>query len=79
MQTPHDRGVTLLLHEAIRADVHTRVDSVLNRLESSVDYAREFVDLEVALENALAEVADAVAEGLVAQLRECRRLRHGAD
>ena len=79
MHSASDRVVTRLLHEAIRADVHTRVDAVLNQLDSRVDYLRETDDLELALEDALADVADAVAEGLVAQLRECRRLRHGAD
>ncbi len=79
MHSPNDRVVTRLLHDAIRADVHARVDAVLNQLDSRVDYLRETDDLELALEDALADVADAVAEGLVAQLRECRRLRHGAD
>lgn len=79
MQSPEDRRITRLLQEAIRADVHARIDEVLNRLDDAVDDRQEFEDLTLNLEYALVGVADAVAEGLVAQLRECRRLRHGAD
>jgi len=53
--------------------VHTRVDAALDRLANSVDYGGEQIALERALEGALSDVADAVAEGLVAQMREIRR------
>ena len=68
-----DRRTTQLFRAAIRADVHTRVDDALDRLAVSVDYGGEQTELERALEGALSEVADAVAEGLVAQMREIRR------
>ena len=73
MDGHHDRRIAQLFHDAIRADVHTRVDDALDRLEASVGYLQDFGDLEAALKGALAEVADVVAEGLVAQLREVRR------
>ena len=74
MQENHDRRIAQLFHDAIRADVHTRVDDAMDRLEASVEYLEGFAAIEAALEGALAEVADVVAEGLVAQLREVRRL-----
>ncbi len=74
MQDRYDRRIAQLFHDAIRADVHTRVDDALDRLEASVEHLEGITALESALEGALAEVADVVAEGLVAQLREVRRL-----
>lgn len=73
MHEESDRRTAQLFRAAIRADVHTRVDDALDRLATSVDYGGEPVALERALEGALADVADAVAEGLVAQMREIRR------
>lgn len=71
-----DRRIAQLFHDAIRADVHARVDESLDRLEDSVEYLQEFADIEAALEVVLADVADVVAEGLVAQLREVHRSNH---
>jgi len=73
MQEYDDRRTTQLFRAAIRADVHARVDDALDRLATSVDYGGETAALEQALEGALSDVADAVAEGLVAQMREIRR------
>lgn len=61
-----------LLQDAIRADVHARVDGVMGRLEREVEGLRGSGELEDVLQRALAEVADAMAEGIVAQLREAR-------
>ena len=74
MHKNDDRRVAQLFHDAIRADVHTRVDDAMDRLEASVEFLDELAAIEAALEGALAEVADVVAEGLVAQLHEVRRL-----
>ena len=74
MHENFDRRVAQLIHDAIRADVHVRVDDALDRMEASVEHLEGISAIEAALEGALAEVADVVAEGLVAQLREVRRL-----
>ena len=75
MTAPRDGGSTLrLFQDAIRADVHARVDLVMGRLEHEITEIRAAGELERALEQALADVADAMAEGIVAQLREARRL-----
>ncbi|TFG64051.1 MAG: hypothetical protein E4H28_05670 [Gemmatimonadales bacterium] len=76
MDGRHDRRIAQLFHDAIRADVHSRVDESLDRLEASVEYLQELDEIELALEGVLAEVADVVAEGLVAQLREVHRSSH---
>lgn len=76
MDGSHDRRIAQLLHDAIRADVHVRVDDALDRLETFVEYLEELDQIEAALESALAEVSEVVAEGLVAQLREVRRLSY---
>ena len=76
MDGRNDRRIAQLLHDAIRADVHARVDDTLDHLESLVEFLQEADEIEAALERALAEVADVVAEGLVAQLREVRRPRY---
>lgn len=67
-----DQQTTDLLQNAIRADVHIRVDGVMGRLEQQVETLGDLQDLEVALETALAEVADAMAEGILAQMREAK-------
>jgi hypothetical protein len=78
MTTPRDSESTLrLLQDAIRADVHARVDLVMGRLEDQITGIEAATELERALEQALADVADAMAEGIVAQLREARRLERG--
>ncbi len=63
-----------LLRDAIRADVHARVDTVMGRLENDIESLHGVPELEAALERALADVADVMAEGIVAQLREVQRL-----
>lgn len=62
-----------LLQDAIRADVHARVDTVMGRLEHDITRFYGVPELEAALERALADVAEVMAEGIVAQLREARR------
>jgi hypothetical protein len=69
---PPAQQTTDLLQNAIRADVHIRVDGVMGRLEQQVETLGDMQDLEVALETALAEVADAMAEGILAQMREAK-------
>ena len=64
-----------LFQDAIRADVHARVDLVMGRLETEIETLHDAQELEDALQRALAEVADAMAEGIVAQLREAKRLQ----
>ena len=64
-----------LFQDAIRADVHARVDLVMGRLETEIETLQGAQELEEALQQALADVADAMAEGIVAQLREAKRLR----
>jgi hypothetical protein len=64
-----------LFQDAIRADVHARVDLVMGRLETEIETLHDAKELEDALQRALAEVADAMAEGIVAQLREAKRLQ----
>ncbi|MGI9039237.1 MAG: hypothetical protein ACR2GQ_10270 [Gemmatimonadota bacterium] len=68
-----------MLQKAIRADVHVRVDGVMGRLEQQVETIGDMKDLEVALEQALAEVADAMAEGIIAQMREAKRADRRGD
>ena len=63
-----------LLQDAIRADVHARVDLVMGRLEHDIARLYGAPELEAALQRALADVADVMAEGIVAQLREARRI-----
>lgn len=67
------------LREAIRADVRRRVDHIVDRLERQVYDLEEPDDMAEALQEALAEVCDAVAEGLVAQMREGSSARPGSD
>ena len=62
-----------VMREMIMARNHVERDDALDRLATSVDYGGETAALEQALESALTDVADAVAEGLVAQMREIRR------
>lgn len=69
------RSTLRLFQDAIRADVHTRVDSVMGRLEVEIEDLHGQPELEDALQRALADVADAMAEGIVAQLREVRRMQ----
>jgi len=76
MDRHNNRRIAQLFHDAIRADVHARVDDALDRLDVPVGYLQDLGEIEAALEGALAEVADIVAEGLVAQLREVRRLSY---
>jgi len=77
--TARDDGhsTSRLFQDAIRADVHARVDLVMGRLEHEIEELRGAGELEQALERALADVADAMAEGIVAQLREAQRLDRG--
>jgi len=77
--TARDDGqsTSRLFQDAIRADVHARVDLVMGRLEHEIEDLQGAVELEQALERALADVADAMAEGIVAQLREAQRLDRG--
>lgn len=63
-----------LLQDAIRADVHARVDTVMGRLEDDIETLHGAPELEAALQRALVDVADVMAEGIVAQIREARRL-----
>lgn len=72
------RSTSRLFQDAIRADVHARVDLVMGRLEHEIEELRGAGELEQALERALADVADAMAEGIVAQLREAQRLDRGS-
>lgn len=67
------------LREAIRADVRERVDRIVDRLERQVHDLADPEDMAEALRIALAEVCDAVAEGLVAQVRENKRTRPRGD
>jgi hypothetical protein len=78
--TARDDGhpTSRLFQDAIRADVHARVDLVMGRLEHEIEDLRGAGELEQALERALADVADAMAEGIVAQLREAQRLDRGS-
>lgn len=71
----NDSATTRLIHAAIRADVHARVDDVMGRLERDIERLLDTDGLEPALEKALSDVSDVLAEGIVAQLREARRLR----
>jgi len=73
MDEYHDSRIARLLHDAIRADVHVRIDESLDRLDFSTEYLQDLDAIEEALESTLADVADIVAEGLVAQLREVHR------
>lgn len=71
-----DEKATLrLFQDAIRADVHARVDQVMGRLESDIATIHGARELERALQQALTDVSDVMAEGIVAQLREAHRLR----
>jgi len=72
------RSTSRLFQDAIRADVHARVDLVMGRLEHEIEDLQGAGELEQALEQALADVADAMAEGIVAQLREAQRLDRGS-
>lgn len=69
------RSTSRLFQDAIRADVHARVDLVMGRLEHEIADLQGAGELERALERALSDVADAMAEGIVAQLREAQRDR----
>ena len=72
---PDDGRFTLrLIQDAIRADVHARVDTVMGRLEGEIERLHGSSELEDALQRALSDVADVMAEGIVAQLREARRI-----
>lgn len=62
-----------LLQDAIRADVHARVDTVMSRLENDIETMYGAPELEAALQQALTDVAEVMAEGIVAQLREAQR------
>lgn len=64
-----------LLQDAIRADVHARVDTVMDRLENDIETMYGAPELEAALQRALTDVAEVMAEGIVAQLREVQRAR----
>lgn len=77
MPLPGENGepTLRLFQDAIRADVHARVDLVMGRLEHDIESIHDAGELEGALQQALADVADAMAEGIVAQLREVRRLQ----
>lgn len=77
MTTPRDDGDSTLrlFQDAIRADVHARVDLVMGRLEYDIESIHDARELEAALQRALADVSDAMAEGIVAQLREVRRIQ----
>lgn len=77
MTAPQDGSTLRLFQDAIRADVHARVDLVMGRLEHDIAEIEAASELERALEQALADVADVMAEGIVAQLREVRRLERG--
>lgn len=73
-----DPGTTDLLQGAIRADVHLRVDRVMGRLEREVE-TLDMGKLQSALEEALSDVAEAMAEGILAQMREARRADRRID
>ncbi len=70
-----DIATTGALLEAIRADVRTRVDSIVDRLEVQVEELDQPAHLEEALREALVEVTGVLAEGIVAHLREKRLSR----
>lgn len=70
-----DADSTLRLFQAaIRADVHARVDLVMGRLEYAIASIQDARELEEAFQRALADVSDAMAGGIVTQLREAGRL-----
>lgn len=73
-QNDGTRSTMRLLQDAIRADVHARVDLVMGRLEHDITRFYGAPELEAALQKALADVAEVMAEGIVAQLREARRI-----
>lgn len=77
MSAPRDdaESTLRLFQDAIRADVHARVDLVMGRLEHDIESIHDARELEAALQQALADVSDAMAEGIVAQIRETRRLQ----
>lgn len=65
------------LIEAIDADIRLRVDRIVDRVEDQVDTLAGPRALEAAIHDALVEVTEVVAEGMVARLREVRLARSG--
>jgi hypothetical protein len=68
-----DAETKSLLLEVIRADVRSRVDTIVDRLEAEVDCLERLDDVEHAMRGALIEVTEVLAEGIAAHLRETRR------
>jgi hypothetical protein len=67
---PESRVSTVLL-EAVRADVRARVERIVDDLEVDLEaFPPSAVD--VSLHRALARMTEAVAEGIVAHVRERR-------
>lgn len=71
---PYDPTTRAIL-EAIEADVRVRVDRIVDRVEREVDRLHGGDELETAIHDALVDVTEVVAEGMVARLREIRRAR----
>lgn len=67
------------LREAIQADVRRRVDRIVDRLERQVGELDDSEHMAEVLRRALAEVSDALAEGIVAQMREHGRAGPDGD
>lgn len=75
-----DLVTRLAILEAIQADVRRRVDRIVDRLERDVTCDDEPRHTEEALRDALTELAETLAEGIHAQMREAGRTAgdHGA-
>ena len=67
------------IREAIRSDMRSRIAIIIDRLEHQMHELDEPEHLAEALRLALVEVSDALAEGVVAQMRESAPERPGGD
>jgi len=72
-----DRETRRAILEAIRADVRSRVDHIMDRFVHEAYEAVPRNEGAGVLEEALADVSDVLVEGIVAQRRESGKLRPG--
>lgn len=72
-----DRATRQAIVEAIRSDMHARVDGIMERFVKRASGSGQGSVAPEALDEALAEVSDVLAEGIAAQLRESGQLGRG--
>jgi len=72
-----DRAAQRALLEAIKADVRSRVDQIIERFVREIYETMPREGVDAALHAALADVSGVLAEGIVAQIRESGRMHPG--